>query len=158
MRILVMSDSHRNINVIKNILDKHSDIKTVFFLGDNADDAESVASSYPRHTFYIVSGNCDIGSWTKSRNIVSINGIRIYYCHGHNLGVKYTTENLINTAIENNCKIALFGHTHKAHCSYHDGIYLFNPGSCALSREGKNSYGIIDISKSVIMPNIMTIN
>lgn len=156
MRILVLSDSHRSSSVLKKIIEKHSDIKNIFFLGDNTDDIEIMKDCFPDRKFYIVSGNCDF-SFHKSYGIETIENTRIYYCHGHRLGVKYSTENLLNTAKENNCQIALFGHTHKSLCAYFEGVYLVNPGSCALSRDGANSYAVIDITKSGIMPNIILV-
>ena len=120
MKILVISDSHQNTAVLKKILNKHSDILHVFFLGDNARDIENIKDDYKNRAFHIVSGNCDYSSSFKSFGIETIENTLIYFCHGHKEGVKYSTEDLLNTAKENNCKIALFGHTHKSHLSYND--------------------------------------
>lgn len=157
MRILVLSDSHRNTAVLKNIIEKHADIVHIFFLGDNTSDIETVKGFFTNRIFHIVSGNCDFSSTAKSFNIETVENTRIYYCHGHRQNVKYTTETLLNTAKENNCSLALFGHTHKSMCCYSDGIYLVNPGSVSSSREGANSYAVIDITKQGIMPSIMTV-
>lgn len=157
MRILVLSDSHRNIVSLKGIIEKHNDIQHVFFLGDFVSDIESLKGEFREKLFYIVSGNCDYSSIYKSAEIVTIENTRIFLCHGHRQNVKYTLETLKNTARQNNCKIALFGHTHKSLCSYDDGLYLINPGSVSSSREGPNSYAIIDITKQGIMPSILTV-
>ncbi len=157
MRILVISDSHHNLYALKEIIGRHPDIKDIFFLGDNADDIDSIRDNFKDRIFYIVSGNCDFSSVYKSCDIKTIENTRIFYCHGHRHNVKYTTQSLKNTARENNCSLVLFGHTHKSCCCYDDGIYLVNPGSCSSSREGPESYAVIDITQKGIMPNILTV-
>ena len=59
------------------------------------------------------------------------------------------------TARQNGCDIALYGHTHIANILYEDGIYIVNPGSCSQSRNGKESYAVIDIEPNGIMPIIV---
>ena len=58
-------------------------------------------------------------------------------------------------AAENGCKIALYGHTHVADREYDNGLYVVNPGSCSCSREGPESYAVIDILDSGILPQII---
>ena len=53
-------------------------------------------------------------------------------------------------AKENNCNIALFGHTHEKYYSYEDGLHLFNPGSIG-SGYGGASYGVINITDKGIL-------
>lgn len=156
MRILVLSDTHSSIkNAIKTV-GFHSDIKHVFFLGDVTSDIEAVKEAYPDRIYHVVSGNCDFSSKFKSFGIETIENTRIYYCHGHRLGVKYGLEKLKITARENNCTLALFGHTHCSITSYDDGLYIVNPGSLSFPRDGsKPSYAVIDITKNGIMPSIM---
>ena len=57
------------------------------------------------------------------------------------------------------CKVsaALYGHTHISRISYEDGLYIVNPGSVSRSRNGPNSYAVIDITEKGIMPIIITI-
>ncbi|MEE0945828.1 MAG: YfcE family phosphodiesterase [Acutalibacteraceae bacterium] len=157
MRILVLSDSHRNLYAVKSVLNRHGDIKEIFFLGDNTDDIDSIKDAFPDRVFNIVSGNCDGGSLYKSSDVKTLLNTRIFFCHGHRQNVKYTLETLKNTARTNNCTLALFGHTHKSMCAYDDGLYILNPGSCSSSREGPNSYAIVDITEKGIIPSIMKV-
>ncbi len=157
MRIVVISDTHRRSGVIDKILASQTEARYVFFLGDNAADIEDYEFLYPDKRFCTVSGNCDFNSFLPSFGMEKVNGINIFYTHGHTLGVKYTTENLLKTAKQNNCKIALYGHTHVAKILYEDGVYIVNPGSAAMSRSGSNSYAVIDITDKGIMPIIIEI-
>lgn len=158
MRILVISDSHRNTLAIDKILESQPDAKHVFFLGDCTADIEDFPLLYPDKSFHIVCGNCDFYSNFQSVGLEAVEGIRILYTHGHNYSVKSSYQHLLKTAKENKCDIALFGHTHIPKIIYEDGVYLVNPGSCSRAREGRPSYAVIDITDRGIMPIIIEIS
>ena len=155
MKILVLSDTHGFVKGIIKILTSHPDIKEVFFLGDNTNDIDAVKEQFKNINFHVVSGNCDIASTYKSSEIATVNGTRIFFTHGHKYGVKYSLEALKKTARENNCTLALFGHTHCSLSAYDDSLYIVNPGSPAFARDGFPSYAVIDIADCGIMPSIM---
>lgn len=157
MRIVIISDSHKNQGAIDKILSAQPQASHLFFLGDNTYDIEDFEILYPNIKFHIVSGNCDYFSSFSSVGVEKINGVGIFYTHGHNYGVKSTLEHLKKAALERNCQIALYGHTHIAKTLYEDGIYIVNPGSCSISRQGGNSYAVIDITEKGIMPIIVRI-
>lgn len=157
MRITVISDSHRNERTVRGILADREDSKHIFFLGDITADIEDMNLEFPDKNFYIVSGNCDFCSSYPSSDIETVGGKKIFYTHGHNLGVKHGTERLLDTAKSLNCEIALFGHTHTSQILYEDGIYLVNPGSCSQPRDFHKSYAVIDIEENGIMPIIINI-
>lgn len=157
MRIVVISDSHKRSDIVEKILYAQPDASHVFFLGDNADDIEDLQYIFPDKLFFILSGNCDYFSTYPSSNIATVGGKKIFFTHGHTLSVKYGTENLLKTARQNGCNIALYGHTHISNIIYEDGIYIVNPGSCSRARNGRESYAVIDIQPNGIMPIIVEI-
>ncbi len=157
MRITVISDSHRNERTVRGILADREDSKHIFFLGDITADIEDMNLEFSDKNFYIVSGNCDFCSSYPSSDIETVGGKKIFYTHGHTLGVKHGTERLLDTAKSLNCEIALFGHTHTSQILYEDGIYLVNPGSCSQPRDFHKSYAVIDIEENGIMPIIINI-
>ena len=157
MRIVVISDSHRRTGVIDKILSDQSTASHVFFLGDNVSDIEDFEFLYPEKTFHTVCGNCDFYSTVPSVGVEVLEGVRIFYTHGHNYNVKYGTQRLSETAKANCYDIVLYGHTHIAKILYEDGIYIVNPGSCSTPRAGKASYAVIDITKQGIMPIIIEV-
>ena len=157
MRIIVISDSHRRTGVIDKILSAQSTARHVFFLGDNVSDIEDFEFLYPEKTFHTVCGNCDFYSTVPSVGLEVLEGVRIFYTHGHNYNVKYGTQRLLETAKANCYDIVLYGHTHIAKILYEDGIYIVNPGSCSSPRAGKASYAVIDITKQGIMPIIIEV-
>lgn len=157
MRIIVISDSHGRTGAIDKILSAQPDAKTVFFLGDNTRDIEDFEYLYPDKRFCVVSGNCDYNSFMPTTGVDTVEGVKIFYTHGHTLNVKYTTDYLLKAAKQNDCKIALFGHTHISKILYEDEVYLVNPGSVSRSRNGSTSYAVIDITEKGIMPIIINI-
>lgn len=157
MRIIVISDSHGRTGAIDKVLASQTEAEYVFFLGDKVEDIEDFEFIYPNKKFFVVSGNCDYNSFLPTSSVETVGGVRIFYTHGHTLGVKYTYENLIKSAKQNNCQIALYGHTHVSKILYEDGVYIVNPGSVSRSREGSESYAVIDITQSGIMPIIINI-
>ena len=147
MRILVLSDSHRDSFSLYNAIDREPTAEVVYFLGDGIYEAEAAAGRYTgQKQFICVKGNCDFYCDAPAKDIRTVEGVRIYATHGYAENVKYTYQNLFYAAEENGCTIALFGHTHTPYSEYRDGIYLFNPGSV---REGR--YGVIDIAEKGII-------
>ena len=157
MRIVVISDSHRRSGNVSKILDAQQNARHVFFLGDVTGDIDELMKFYPDKVFHTVSGNCDIFSSYPSTDIAELYAHRIFFTHGHTLGVKYGTERLISAARAAGCDIALYGHTHVSKILYEDGLYVVNPGSCAEPRDGGKSYAVIDIEKNGVMPIIIKI-
>ena len=157
MRILVISDSHRHGMAIEKILYAQPTATHVFFLGDLAGDIEDYQYIFPEKKFHVLSGNCDYFSSFPSSGIEAVGGKKIFYTHGHTLGVKSSTAHLLETAKAQGCDIALFGHTHIPLTLYEDGVWLVNPGSCSSPREGRPSYAVIDIENNGVMPIIIEV-
>lgn len=158
MRIVVISDSHGKRGAVYNIIEAEPTARHIFFLGDMVRDIEDISIAFPDRIFHIVSGNCDGFSDYPTVDIAKIGNANILYTHGHRHSVKSTVQPLVDLARTRGCNIVLFGHTHKAFVDYQDGVHIVNPGSCAASREGKNSYAVIDILDNGIMPIIKTEN
>lgn len=157
MRIVVISDSHKRGDIIEKIIEAQPTATDVFFLGDHACDIEDLQYVYTNKRFHILSGNCDYFSNYPSTAMTTVAGKKIFYTHGHTLSVKYSTERLLETAKQNGCTIALYGHTHVSKILYEDGIYIVNPGSCAQGRDFHESYAVIDIEENGIMPVIINL-
>lgn len=152
MRILAISDSHRNTDALETVLRSQPQAEHVFFLGDCTGDIEPLIPLFPDKRFHIVSGNCDLFSTFPSSGIETVAGVKIFYTHGHTLGVKHGIDHLMKTARNNGCRLALYGHTHVPQTVYEDGLYVVNPGSCSESRNGRESYAAIDLTEDGIMP------
>lgn len=156
--ILILSDIHGKTKYALDVLKSHPNCKTVIFLGDGARHIESLENAAPEKTFFSVMGNCDtfLDGIPEKESVLDIEGHRIFICHGHTRMVKYGKGALLHAAKENDCDIALFGHTHIA-CEEYDsesGIYLFNPGSIGAPRDGRFTYGILTLDKKNVLFSI----
>ena len=59
MKILVITDTHRQVNNAKKVLFDNPDITNVIHLGDLVRDAEQLQEEFPDKAFHIVKGNND---------------------------------------------------------------------------------------------------
>ncbi len=162
MKILVISDSHGNIALLKHILSAHH-VDMIIHLGDHETDMKRAIKELPDEIIpktteiHTVSGNCDGHLLTHaSHKILATEYGNILICHGHDLGVKTSINRLYYKAKENDCRLALFGHTHCRFSLMEDGIFLFNPGSITSPRDYMPpSYGIIHMSEKNILARHM---
>ena len=166
MKILVFSDSHGRQHNIKKALEFHPDAQYIFHLGDGLSDLDGLESLCERKEIRLVRGNSEDVSPTynsyPSVSCVEICGKKIYLCHGHRHFVKQSKYFLIESACQNDADIILFGHSHARHSEYipsdelkkerESGLYIFNPGSISVPRDGKPaSYGIIEIKENGVL-------
>lgn len=159
MKIIVISDTHQYYRNFETILLQQKEAEAFIHLGDGESEYRLLCQAMPElaDRFYCIKGNCDYGSELPQYRVIDIYpGHRIFATHGHRYGVNYSLEHLTQTARENGCDIALYGHTHVSYNSYTDGVYVLNPGSASHPRDGKApSYGVIDISRAGVMTNVV---
>ena len=144
MKILVLSDTHGDISMAKKIWASIDDPDLVLHLGDYYSDAEKLAASI-RTNVIGVTGNCDRSGDECLSRVIDTEYGSLLMTHGHVEKVRWSYDNLIYRAQENNCKAVLFGHTHAAMNEIIDGIHVVNPGSLSRPRDGMSgSYAVIE--------------
>lgn len=134
MKIIVFSDSHRELDGMRQILAREKP-DYVFHLGDHDSDAEQISREFPTLPVATVRGNCDGWSDTPQTLCFSLLGLRFFLCHGHTYGVKSGYLRVIYAAREQNADLLLFGHTHEAYYERAElgggrCLHVLNPGSC----------------------------
>lgn len=147
MRILVVSDSHGKNENVKKAIEAAGKIDALIHLGDVGYSYHEIESMAHVPT-YIVAGNTDYIPELKDRMILMFGEHRIYVVHGHREGVSMGLSTLRYNALQNECDIALYGHTHVPHLDENpDDVTILNPGSISLPRQDdhKKTYAIIDI-------------
>ena len=155
MRILVVSDTHRDRAALQRAILAQPSAEVVIHLGDGAEEAEDMKMNFPEKMFLLVRGNCDWGSTLPPEGIAEFAGKRIFYTHGYTYNVKYGTYEAISAARRQKADVLLFGHTHRPVTEYSDGLYIMNPGSLNGSY---GTYGTLDITPAGIVTNIVRIN
>ena len=143
LRILIMSDSHgRNENVelaIAQVREEIGEFQMLIHLGDvgEAREIESLAGV----PCYIVRGNTDYDAKLLNANVIEAGGHRIFATHGHLYQVDMRLDLLRFAALENDCDIAMYGHTHVPYLEEDpDDVTILNPGSISKPRQADHRY------------------
>lgn len=148
MQILVISDTHRRDNLMKEAVERVGKVDMVFHLGD-LEGSDQYLMSLCDCPVIIVRGNNDFFSWQERDRVMELENHRILLTHGHNYGVSFTTVRLAEEAVARNCDIALYGHTHVPCLTEEQGVTLFNPGSLGYPRQTprRPTYGLMEIDR-----------
>jgi len=150
-KLVIISDSHNNPAMVERVLAAEKKPDALIFLGDGLGDMEQALMFHTRLRAYAVAGNCDFGALEPLDGLAAFDHVIVYYTHGHNYGVKYSLDNITAAAKARGAELVLFGHTHIPVSEERDGVYLFNPGSCGRSHDGRNTYGVIRLENGTIV-------
>ena len=147
MRILVFSDSHKNVASCARVINTIVGTDMIIHAGDHASDAAELERLFPGIPVKYVSGNCDFSS-APSELIIEAEGKRIFLTHGHGYNVKYDDSyfSLINHARSLNCDCVVFGHTHQGYNDNLGDLIVLNPGSIKYGA----TYGVIEIEEGIM--------
>ena len=128
MKILVLSDSHGNVDNMARAVEKEQP-RMILHLGDCWSDAERLRRRFPSIPMEQVPGNCDYRSIEPAERLLFIEDKRVMICHGHTLGVKQSMLRAGYKAEEENLDLLLFGHTHRPMVDMRGKTLFINPGS-----------------------------
>lgn len=157
MKILVISDTHGEIDKAKEAIKSNVDIDLIIHLGDYFRDAQKLESMFPNIPIEYIYGNSDfmIGD-VPAEKILECMGKKIFITHGHRYSVKWDYNRLHKKAEEIDADILLFGHTHVAEKIEEKDYVLINPGSISEPRsEDNESYAIIEIEEGRIKSKLI---
>ena len=144
MKIMIISDIHGGYDNLEKVLDIFDREKydKLFILGDLYSYYDSIENDYVVNRLnnienkLIVRGNCDFDINIPEILNIALNGFKMTLTHGH----LYSKEYLLNQDTD----IIFIGHTHKPCILFENNKYIVNPGSISKSREGENSFGVLD--------------
>lgn len=148
MKVLVISDTHGNVNRAFIAHSRSEPVDAIIHLGDGCADADLL-----RETLDIpvinVAGNCDPGSDIPRERVWECEGKRLLLTHGDAYQVKSGLSRLRLRAGEIGADAVLFGHTHHAVLENYSGLLLINPGSLA-NHTLRRTYAVLDITPNGI--------
>lgn len=156
--IAVVSDTHASINkVINELIPYHP--KHLFFLGDFYTDGLHIAKHLDISVDAVI-GNCDGNtSIDAEEKVIQIENFKFLLVHGHKYKVKVSFNRLFYRAEELGVDMVVFGHTHVPYLGKINNIWMMNPGSPTIPRNGsKASYGIINCDGNTIQPSIIELS
>ena len=140
MKIVVVSDSHGNVDVLRDIALREGDADIFLHCGDSQVNEAYISP------FVSVKGNCDYFMDYPPFRIVDTPYGKIYVEHGNRLFPMG-----VGTLKELGCSIYLQGHTHIKKLIKEEDIYFANPGSITKPRDGDlGSYLVIHLTKDKV--------
>ena len=146
MKIVLLSDNHRDLYSINYIRKKYADLPYRVHCGDNCLLPEQMEG------FTAVAGNMDF--WDYPDEIVlEIEGHRILVMHGHRLFPSYRPDHdlMAAAAKKEGCDTVFYGHTHLYYDGTVNGVRMLNPGSIYRNRdESPRCFMEVEITKDAI--------
>lgn len=148
MKILVISDTHRNLDNLELVLEKEKPIDLLLHLGD-AEGQEDYIEAMAECPVEVVAGNNDFYTKLPGERIFNIGKYKVMMTHGHYYYVNGGTSHIYRAAVEKGIDIAMFGHTHRPLIKEDEQVIMLNPGSISYPRqEGRRpSYIIMDLDE-----------
>lgn len=148
MRILIVSDTHRHDQNLKEVLRGAGPIDRLIHLGD-AEGSEDYIRQIANCPVNIVRGNNDFYCDLPREEEFTLGRYKVLITHGHYYYVSLNMQEIMRQAKARNMDIVMFGHTHRPLIKFEDGIAFLNPGSISYPRqEGrKPSFIIMEIDK-----------
>ncbi len=148
-KILVISDTHRNVHKIEEVLKREPQIDLVLHLGDLEGHGEYIeqVTGCPLEA---VRGNCDYSTSYPYDSMIELGGHMIFMTHGHRYSVDYDLYELEDMARGCGANIAMYGHTHRPYFEQkEDGFIILNPGSLGSPRQASRapSYMIMELDE-----------
>lgn len=157
MYILVISDTHGNLNRFWEVfekLNKENHVQMIVHCGDYYKDAEAIRRRCGLPVI-AVKGNCDNEFSDEGYAFFETEAGKFMVTHGHMEDVGHDLQRLYYKALEKDCIGALFGHTHRSAYVDIEGVYLMNPGSLPRPRDDSGgSFGLLRTDESGIWGRI----
>lgn len=143
MKVLVISDTHGDVNRAFSAHTLSEPVDIIIHLGDGCADADQLRAALDVPVINIA-GNCDPGSNAPRERVWECEGKRILLTHGDAYQVKSGLAKLRQRAEDIGADAVLFGHTHQGVLENHSGLLLVNPGTL-LNVGHHRSYAVLNI-------------
>jgi putative phosphoesterase len=148
MKLLVFSDSHGDINHVRNVIEHiGKEMNSIIHLGDYCEDVKKIQREFPEYLFHYVKGNNDYEKEVPNEKLLHVAGKTLLLTHGHKQRVYWGYQNISYWAEEKGADVVLFGHTHSPVNEMFGQVLLFNPGSISRPRQSNiPTFGILEIT------------
>ncbi len=149
MKILIVSDTHRQNGNLCKVISMTGDIDMLIHLGDS-EGSEEYFKSLVKCPIEIVRGNNDFFSRLPREKMIDIGKYKVFLTHGHYYNVSFTYDKIIEEARYRGADIVMFGHIHCPVVEHYRDLILVNPGSLSYPRQANRrpSYIIMETDES----------
>lgn len=128
MLIVIASDVHGSSFRLRTLEKAYPQADLFLCAGDFNDP------DFDQNPWLSVAGNNDRPGLLPQTRIVKTGQGNIYMEHGDRYPAKIRVTRLAEQARQNDCQVAVFGHTHRPLIEQHENVYVINPGSLYRSR------------------------
>ena len=149
-KIGVLSDTHMpEAGIIPlRLLSEMEHVDLIIHLGDfcNMECYRELQKIAP---IIAVHGNMDepdVKDHLPEKKTIEVQGYNLGLIHGWG-PPKNLEKRVVQTFQDIN--IILFGHSHVPHSSYWDNVFLFNPGSATMNKDGTATFGILELGETI---------
>jgi len=140
-KILVVSDTHRNYDMLQQVLDSNIYVDVIIHLGDNYDDLDSCVYNRRGRKVYRVPG-----IFHQEYRDGKLPHVLEFEIEGRKFIIAHSPDDLDHSA-----DVLLFGHTHNWECSNSVFGIRFNPGHLQAKKDKGRiaTYGIITLDDAM---------
>lgn len=153
MKIGIVSDTHRNRELLDNVVEwlvTRQHIIYLYHLGDDYEDVNGLED----YNIEIVQvpgiyhSNYFNGTLAK-KMVENILGLRVMLVHSYDKDVTEEDKTVTD--------VILYGHTHKAEIKLDDGLLLMNPGhlKSSMDKQNKATFGLMEIQDNNVSVQIL---
>ena len=149
MKILIVSDTHRNNTNFLKVVDKTAPLDMVVHCGD-VEGSEVLIAKAAGCPVEMVQGNNDFFTELPREREFMLGKYKVWLTHGHNYYISMNSEVIKEEARLRDVDIVMCGHTHKPVVDIGADVTLINPGSISYPRQEnrKPSYIIMEIDSA----------
>ena len=150
--ILLISDTHGLNAKMKAILERHIDCDFKIHCGDSEMPANYMLERFD----YAVSGNNDFSNLPEIA-FLKLHKFKILITHSHLLASRFHPQkDLSDAAIEHDCNVVFYGHSHIADDTIYNNVRIINPGSVFAPRSSRGpTYMIVSVSENNLKVKLM---
>ena len=148
MKVLIVSDTHGHDENLERAVMMETPFDMLVHCGD-VEGREIFIEALAECPCIIVAGNNDFFTDLSHEEEITLEGHKMLVTHGHYYFVSRNHDRLVEKAREDNCQIAMYGHTHTPVIEEEDGILVINPGSLTYPRQRgrRPSYAVMELEQ-----------
>ena len=148
MKVLIVSDTHGRDENLEEAVLREAPFDYLIHCGD-VEGREIFIEALAECPCIIVAGNNDFFTDLSHEEEITLEGHKMLVTHGPYYFVSRNHDRLVEKAREDNCQIAMYGHTHTPVIEEEDGILVINPGSLTYPRQRgrRPSYAVMELEQ-----------
>ncbi len=142
MKILIISDTHRDLKNFYEVLKREAPVDLCLHLGDVESDAIPIQKKL-QCPLHMVKGNNDFLGQLPEEIELKLGPHKLFMTHGHRYMVSIGTERLVDEARSIGADLVMYGHTHKPLIRTEKDITILCPGSISYPRQSGRQFTYI---------------